>query len=95
MDFIDLPDFELIRFVKRSREWVAQLTPMSRCFLCPICGGRSTAHKRNKTRTLRHRVIPHFVFVYVEVPVYHEQFNQCMHVWSVQWHGIPQRINKR
>jgi len=91
MDFIDLPDFELIQFVKRSNQWVARLTPTSRCFLCPICGGKSTVHKCNKTRTLRHRFTPYFGFLYVEIPVYHQQCSQCTHIWSVQWRGIPQR----
>lgn len=39
---------------------------------------------------LRHRVVPHFGFVYVEIPVYHQQCTTCSHIWSVEWRGIPQ-----
>ncbi|ALX48771.1 hypothetical protein AOX59_09165 [Lentibacillus amyloliquefaciens] len=90
IEMIDLPDFKLRQMVKRSYGWVALLEPTPRCFLCPICGRKSIAHKRQKKRTLRHRVIPHFGFIHVEVPVYHQQCTTCLHVWSVQWQGVPQ-----
>jgi transposase len=91
MDLIHLPDFELDSMKKRSIGWVAVLKPKERWFLCPVCRGSATSHKRKKNRLLRHRFIPHFGFIYVEVPVYHEQCTACLAVWSVQWEGIPQR----
>ncbi|WP_335872579.1 hypothetical protein [Bacillus sp. 2205SS5-2] len=91
MDLINLPDFDLVRMSQRSEGWVAILRPTLRSFLCPICGSRSIPHKRGKTRTLRHRVTPHFGFICVEVPCYHEQCTNCFSVWSVKWEGIPQR----
>lgn len=76
---------------RKSIGWVAILEPTDRCHLCPVCGFRSTPHKRGKSRLLKHRVIPHFGFVYVEVPVHHEQCSHCLAIWSVKWEGIPHR----
>src|SRR4051794_23080737 len=91
MDFIGLPEFELIKMSKRSEGWTAILRPTDRCYLCPICGGKTTSHKVDKRRTLRHRVIPYFGFVWVDVPIVHQRCCACSCVWSVEWNGVPQR----
>jgi transposase len=90
IDLIKLPDFDLVQMTRRSVGWTAILEPKDRCFLCPKCGGSSTAHKRGHRRVLRHRIVPSFGFIHVEVPVYHQQCCRCLYIWSVQWDGIPQ-----